>query len=94
MNQSILTDISCELYKEMGLDWRNAVFDAIQRLCRRKGVKVFSRQDLIDEELNRIVEEVHSVGITPAQTLSRVLQELRDEGAIEFLDNEGTYRLL
>lgn len=30
---------------------------------------------------------------TPGQTLSRVLQELRDRGELEFLDLDGTYRI-
>jgi len=54
---------------------------------------VFTRQELINEELPRITEETMTAGATPAQTLSRVLQELRDMQLVEFLDNRGTYRL-
>ena len=74
-------------------DWQEAVLRAIHRLCQRKGSRVFTRQELINEELPRITEETMTAGATPAQTLSRVLQELRDMQLVEFLDNRGTYRL-
>jgi len=48
---------------------------------------------LIDEELDPIIQETHSSGATPAQTMSRVLQELREMGYIEFVDDQGAYRL-
>ncbi len=51
-----------------------------------------TRAELIDTELPRIISEVGSEGATPAQTLSRVLQELRDAGVIIF-DGQGRYRL-
>jgi hypothetical protein len=47
---------------------------------------------LIDEELPMIVEQTDSVGATPHQTLSRVLQELRDEGILYF-SSSGRYLL-
>lgn len=73
--------------------WQTAVLNAIKRLCRRHNTSVFTRQMLIDEELNGIIEETGSRGATPDQTMSRVLQELRQQGYIDFLDNQGTYRL-
>lgn len=73
--------------------WRDAVLDAVTRLGGRRGSDTVDRQSLIAEELERIVLETHSRGITPAQTLSRVLQDLRDEGVIDFL-GAGSYRLL
>jgi putative restriction endonuclease len=66
---------------------------AVTRVIRRSGRRTFSRQELIDHELDRIVEETRSDGRTPHQTLSRVLQELRDDGQIEFLA-PGEYRAL
>ncbi len=35
-----------------------------------------------------------SQGKTPEQTISRLLQELRKEGTIEFVDDDGTYKRL
>jgi putative restriction endonuclease len=56
------------------------------------GSKVFTRQALIDLELERVVTETGSTGVTPQQTLSRELQHLRNVGVLEFL-GEGSYRL-
>lgn len=58
------------------------------------GDPVFTRQELIDAELNRIVSETSSEGATPHMTLSRELQQLRDAGVFEFVDDRGTYRLI
>jgi hypothetical protein len=71
--------------------WRDSVAAAVTRVIRRSGRRTFSRRELIEDELARIVEVTRSGGCTPHQTLSRVLQELRDDGQIEFLD-PGEYR--
>lgn len=73
--------------------WRDSVASGVTRVVRRSGRRTFSRNELIDHELGRIVEETRSAGRTPHQTLSRVLQELRDDGQIEFLE-PGEYRAL
>lgn len=70
--------------------WREATWAALQRQARG-GVAV-TRMDLITNELPTIIAAVGSEGVTPAQTLSRVLQELRDEGVLVF-DRHGQYRL-
>jgi putative restriction endonuclease len=75
------------------IGWSKAVEIAIRRLVTRHGDIEFSRQQLIGEELDRIVRETGSRGATPAMTLSRELQQLRDQGQIEFLTS-GHYRLL
>lgn len=71
--------------------WSEAVSAAIQRHVLATGSPVFSRQALLDAELDAIVADTGSAGVTPHQTLSRELQQLRDAGIIEFLD-QGTYR--
>jgi putative restriction endonuclease len=72
--------------------WKNAVREAIARLVQKTGNRRFSRHSLIDEELDQIVADVQSAGATPQQTLSRVLQELRNEDQIIFLDeSRGEY---
>jgi len=73
------------------VEWTHAVEDAIIRLCKSKNSDYFTRQELIEKELKQIINETHSKGITPTQTLSRVLQELRDAGEIEFV-SRGIYR--
>ena len=69
--------------------WREAVWKAVQRRARDGSV---TRAELIEFELDRIVAEVGSKGLTPHQTLSRELQELRDTGVLIF-DGEGRYRI-
>jgi putative restriction endonuclease len=74
-----------------GKSWSEAVAAAIRRHVLRTGSTIFDRQTLIDAEGQRILIETGSGGTTPWQTLSRVLQELRDEGLLEFVGT-GTYR--
>ena len=76
------------------MKWIDSVRDAIRRICARQGTDDFTRQELIEQELPRIVDETGSTGETPDFTLSRVLQELRDLGEIEFVNDRGGYRLL
>jgi hypothetical protein len=71
--------------------WHDAVIDGITRLTKEKKSYLFSRQEIISQQLDQITREAQSVGETPAQTLSRVLQELRDERLVEFSDNQGNY---
>lgn len=70
--------------------WREATWAALQRQATNGAV--VTRADLIANELPTIRGEVGSDGATPAQTLSRVLQELRDEGVLIF-DGQGHYRI-
>ena len=70
--------------------WRDAVWAAIQRQAIHGGS--FSRQDLINAQIQSIKSDVGSVGATPAQTLSRVLQEVRDDGVLIF-DGGGQYHI-
>lgn len=77
-----------------GRDWSEVVEEAVRRHVDSTGEPVFTRQELIDAELNRIVAETGSDGITPERTLSRELQQLRDAGVLEFVDDRGTYRLV
>jgi len=74
--------------------WREAVIDGIRRITKQKRSYIFSRQELIANELNNITQEANAQGETPSQTLSRVLQELRDEQLVEFVDNQGNYIFL
>lgn len=74
--------------------WKEAVKAALKRMSTNQASDEITRKDLIDAELSNIVAEAKSQGMTPSQTLSRVLQELREEGAVEFSDYEGTYKIL
>lgn len=76
-----------------GTNWSEAVEIAVRRLAARHGTNEFTRQQMIEEELNRIISETGSRGATPEMTLSRELQQLRDRGEIAFT-TPGNYRLL
>lgn len=76
----------------MSSTWPNAVREAVRRVAFRHGSDRIERQVLLEEELDRIVAETQSMGETPEQTLSRVLQDLRNEGMLQFVQS-GQYRL-
>lgn len=76
-----------------GRSWSEAVASAVQRHVAKTDSRVFTRQALIDAQLDAIVADTGSAGATPHQTLSRELQQLRDSGVLEFID-QGTYRLV
>ena len=73
--------------------WSKAVVNAIERHVARTGSATFTRQDLIETELDEIVSAVSSAGQTPERTLSRELQQLRDAGLLTFF-GDGTYTWL
>lgn len=77
-----------------GRDWSEVVEEAVRRHVDSTGDPVFTRQELFDGELHRIIGETGSEGATPHKTLDRELQQLRDAGVLEFVDDRGTYRLI
>jgi hypothetical protein len=77
----------------MAVKWRDAVLASLRSFCARHGTRSVGRQSFIAEELPTLVAVTGTVGLTPDQTLSRNLQELRDEGLVQFLGN-GNYLLL
>ena len=76
------------------MTWREAVEAAVRREAARSSDGVFTRQDLLANEQNRIQSDCGGGGETPEQTISRCLQELEDTGTIQFLDMQGTYQLI
>lgn len=73
--------------------WREVVRRELHRYREQTGTDVVERQDILEQSLP-ILEREFPDARTPGQTLSRVLQELRDRGELDFLDHEGTYRIL
>lgn len=90
---SALSILLAQLPAEPGERWRDAVLRALRRVAERDQTRKIRRQVLLDKERQRIVQETKTEGSTPDQTVSRVLQELRDEGVLYFL-GRGTYLLL
>ena len=72
--------------------WRQAVLEALGRYSKRHVSTQVDRRKLLQEEQDRIVQRAKSVGKTPGQTISRVLQELRDEKLL-FFSKSGCYVL-
>lgn len=75
------------------MTWRRAVLLALRRYCQRNNSRIFRRKELWHQEMRQIVADSHGGGATPEQTFSRVLQELRDQHMLEFLQR-GQYLLL
>lgn len=76
------------------MTWREAVEAAVRRQAAKDQGAVFTRQDLLASEQDRIQADCGGGGETPEQTISRCLQELEDGGIIRFLDQKGTYQLI
>lgn len=76
------------------LSWTEAVTEAVRRVAASKPNGVFTRKELVADEGARMCADTGTAGETPMQTVSRELQQLRDEGTLEFVDDRGTYRLV
>ena len=73
--------------------WQKAALAGLNRYAARNETKLIRRSQLIAEEMDNIVDSVKSKGSTPSQTLSRVLQELRQMGILNHVER-GTDLLL
>ena len=71
--------------------WSLSVLKACMRQANSD--RVFTNQGLIKDQLPTIIKETKTNGKTPANTMSRSLQELRDFGFIQFTDS-GSYKLM
>ena len=60
-----------------GRDWSEVVEEAVRRHVDSTGDPVFTRQELFDSELGRIIGETGSEGATPHKTVDRELQQRR-----------------
>ena len=76
----------------MPTTWRQSVLDGLHRYTVRNQTSKIERRRFLEQELTAMSESVASIGRTPEQTVSRVLQELRDEGAL-FFSSTGIYVL-
>ncbi len=63
--------------------WRPFIYRQIRELCNEQGMRSFDRKLLLDKKAEAI-RNFSPAAKTPEQTVSRVLQELRDEGKITF----------
>lgn len=72
--------------------WRESVLDGLRRYTSRNRTSKIERRPFLEQELAAMSAAVGSVGKTPAQTVSRELQELREEGKL-FFSSAGVYVL-
>jgi len=64
----------------------------LRKFCDKKGSRTFTLK-----ELYRVYDDFENIGIggkTPRATVRRLLQELRDDKMLSFLDSRGAYTLL
>ncbi|HET56016.1 MAG TPA: hypothetical protein ENN33_12485 [Ignavibacteria bacterium] len=71
------------------MKWNQAVMKAIISVCKRNNSLKFDNDDLCKFELDNMIQDTGTKGKTPEKTLSRILQDMRDVGLIEFVDNHG-----
>jgi hypothetical protein len=67
------------------MTWRDVVLEALQRFTARHNSRNVNRQQFLAEELPSMSAAVNTRGRTPAQTVSRILQELRTDGVLQHL---------
>gem|GEM_PF-6102984 len=82
----------------MYYDWKTAVLRALARLMKKHPARVqnecfiFTRQELIEDELSTIITETASTAKDPGQSLTFILEELRAMSIIRPLEPEkGIY---
>ncbi len=91
-------DISREItvfdiwYRRTTMNWKDAVRYAIVRYAARHHTVQIDRSTFIAEEQQDLVALTGTAGRTPGQTISRIFQELRDEGFL-FFARSGRYVL-
>ena len=66
--------------------WQVAVLDGLHRYSVRHRTRLIPRSQLIQEELEAIGRQVGTQGVTPKNTLSRVLQEFRKMGLLNHVE--------
>ena len=77
----------------MSNKWLEAVQNALQRYSFNNQTIIIQRSLFLKQELPTIIALTKTTGATPEQTVSRVLQELRDKGFLFFSNMAGTYTL-
>ena len=74
--------------------WKDAVTASLRAYSARHSTRIIRFDQFKDEELELIVSLTGANGPTPDKSLSKYLQDLRDDGVIKFVDYHGTYLLI
>ena len=72
--------------------WPDSVLDQIRE--NYSPGELFSCDDFCKNNLPIVIKETRCIGLTPEQTLSKTLQDLRDLGYIKFCDTRGIYKVI
>lgn len=74
------------------MTWKEFVYKQIIAFCNTRGNRTFTLQEFSSAK-SRAITSFKPAAKTPFNTVRRVLQELRNDGLISFIDNSGTYTL-
>lgn len=74
------------------MTWKEFVYKLIIDYCNNRGNRTFTLQEF-QAANSHSINNFRPSAATPLNTLRRVLQELRDDKLISFVDNSGTYTL-
>ena len=72
------------------MGWKDDVYDVIKRTWAIGQIFTLDRLYEYENEFSKS----HSDNVHITDKIRQILQYLRDDGAIEFIDNKGTYRRL
>ncbi len=74
------------------MTWKEFIYHLIVDYCNRRGNRTFTLQEF-QASNQKAISDFRPEAQTPFNTLRRVLQELRDEKLLTFVNNSGTYTL-
>ena len=78
--------------EKMEKKWKVTVLDKVKELCENKGSNDFTRQEFLENYEDDLQGEFPNNN-SVHETVSRNMQQLRDEGVLEFVSS-GNYRFL
>jgi hypothetical protein len=78
------------------MKWKEFIYQLVTEHCRAIGKSTFTLREFYDEYGTRIenfAKQPPKKNHRPKRKVEQVLQQLRDDGVLLFIDYEGTYRL-
>lgn len=74
------------------MTWKEFTYQLIIDYCNNRGSRTFTLQKFQKDNYD-IINNFSKSAKTPFNTMRRVLQELRDDKLLSFIDNSGIYTL-
>ena len=77
------------------MKWKKFIYQLVVDYCNERGSRTFTLKEFQNENKEAIQKfaDTGKLTNTPFDTVRRVLQELRTENLLHFVDNSGTYTL-